>query len=807
MVTLSSQPKQVSLSSTPSQDVGSLTTPLTLPSVHELWTQALSLKPPSPSLSLSQLKRLMRMLNLLPRPLLTPEQTAPLYLNVALILAYLGEYFLAAESFHKAVELDEKCAIGWHGLGGMNFLLGNWKAARTAWKTCLVCLGARESLKYNVWKIGGSGSETEDGKTEMEWLLEKTRVEWNLMFAVLKNQEERERLQEKVWGINGIPAGLVFGPSFPAFINNLYDEKENKDLKMGHIEGAQVNARQHNSTNVPQANSRATSHGTDAATKPLPALPDHSPSTAVPLPRIQKGISFSRLFNRPRTSSASKARAPTPKRSDLPGAPFVCTDLSTPLPEGSFFRASSATRAGTVLYSKFDDPDFFDGVFDLDSEEDPDAGEHANELDYYFSTRPEPEVEMRHALTNRAPVGSKSLSTLPRRTPSYRSGRIQYPMMEMRDEFRQEKREQEMRVQEMREQEMREQEMREQEMRKQEMRRRGIPEREINSQTRGRKRDAIPIEAEKEVRKVTIAMENELRRIARWVEYKAYKEAVAEIRAKEAKDWPTEVEDEKWDQTAIKEENRRNAFARNLNLEHKDTETEQSAIGRDEKRTRRNVETQTAVRSRGVEKKTVLETVPEIGTTAESQETEENTQVRGRSDRKDVENQTAVKGLKAGKEKFLETNTPSQSPNAEEKDEVRGSSKRRTLETPTALKGQEEQKEKTVEMSVAGSRNTKRKERMSTGEKPKKPKPAKAELTVQKTELEYLKPARFEGFPPTSKEPKKPEPAKAKPSVQELEVEYLKPIRFEGFNGEWRLKDLEYEAEDRMKMEKLNGGK
>lgn len=787
MVTLSSHPKQVSLSSTPStQDVASLPTPLTLSSVHQLWTQALSLTPPSPSLSLTHLKRLLRMLNPLPRPLLTPAQTAPLYLNVALILAYLGEYFLAAESFHKAVKLDGKSAIGWHGYGGMKFLLGDWEKARGAWKTCLACLGTQQSLKYRVWKIGGSGAETEKGKTEKDWVLERARVEWNLKYAVLKDKEEREKLQEKVWGINGIPAGMVFGPSFPAKNDNLHDSKGTKGLKKGHMEGAKANARQHVPTNIPLANTRTLSHATENSTKPLPAIPDDTPSTAIPLPRTQKGISLSRLFTRPRTSSASKTQALKPKRPEFSAAPFTCGDLSVPLPvyEEGYSSAYSVTRAGLMPYSNFQQleafdntaaaiPDFFKNVFDTDSESDPDAEADADELKYYYSTQPEPEVDISHAVTSLAPVISTSLPLILPRTRSYRSGRIQYPLMEMRDEIRQEMR-----------------------------------QRDLNSHFGGRKRNAIPtkVEDKEEKKSRTTVENNELKKSAPTSEEGHLNEATTKIKSKESKEEPTKVEDKKSNRTATKaEENKQNGFTRHLQLEHKDTRIDKVELCKDEMRgrsARTNVEAQTAVKGRGAEKKMVLETVLEMSTPAESHETKDYNLVRGRSERRNGENQT---GFKGEKNKILEASTFSKSQKVEEKSEVRASSKKRNP------KGHGEQEAKALAMITEASQ--KLEESMPTRRGPAKPEPSKTEPTTQEPELEYLSPVRFEPkfekkeSKSTRKEPEKPEPAKPEPAIQEPELEYLKPVRFEGFNGEWREKDLEYEAEARMEREKLNGGK
>lgn len=631
----------------------------------------------------------------------------------------------------------------------MKFLLGDWKAARIAWKTCLSCLGPHQTVNYRVWKIGGDGAETEKGKKEKEWVLEKVRVEWNLSFAVLKLQEEREPLQEKVWGFNGIPAGMVFGPSFSANGDNLHHAKGNNGLN-AQIERVKANTRQEIPANILFANTRISSNATSTSTKPLPALPDHIPSTAIPLPPAQKGLSLSRFFTRPRTSSASKTRSHKPKRPDLPAPPFTCNDLLTrPVLYESDPCAPPATRTGAMLCSKFQQIDTFDNtvvtnpgsfqsVFNTDSESDPDAEAEADELNYYFHTQPEPEVDMRCAAASSVPVVSTSFPPLVSRFTFFRPGQTNYPFMEMRDEIRQE-----------------------------------MWQREANSRVGGRKRDVVPTKVENDGKKAIVTVENkELKKIARTVETGDPNSVATKIKDKESKEGPTKVEDHKWNvPTSKAEEKKRDGFTRNLQLDHTESEAEEVETDRGEERgrsTRRDAETQTALKGHRAGKKMVLEAVPEISAGAESQETKENNQVRGKSEGRDVENQAVLGGRKEGKEKTLEASTLTKSHKVEEKNEVRGSSKRRDLKTQTTRKSHADPKEKNLERGTAASQRI---ESMAT---------RKAE---------------------------KAKPTKAEPTMQEPKLEYLQPVRFEGFNGEWREQDLIWEAEDRMKKEKLNGGK
>ena len=429
MVSLSSYPDYNHLSSSPPQK--SVDPPLTIDTTQQLWTKALILTPPSPFLSLTHLRRLIRGLNLLPQPLLTPAQLSPLYLNVALILAFLGEYFLAAESFQKALELDSNSAIGWYGLAGMNFLLGDWEAARKAWRICLVCFGTEERVIYCVWMIGGNVTEAEASK-DRRWALEKAKVEWNLRFTSFERTLELEEQKHQVWDINGIPAGLVFGPNFSATENDFGNEKENNGFRKENFECNTIIPQQLSANQPPRA-TRITSPAPKSYTKPLPALPLPARTSSTPpsVHRTPKGLSISRLFSKPRTSSASKSSALKPKRQELLAEPFSCYNgtESSPVFESNLFRDGfgngKSHGIGVIAYATTANVKLFPSVFDTDSDSNEDAGAISYRLTPSASQTPKDEH-----VAHPAPTDSASNQLLPPRTNSHSAALVNTPRLE-----------------------------------------------------------------------------------------------------------------------------------------------------------------------------------------------------------------------------------------------------------------------------------------------------------------------------------------------------------------------------------------
>ncbi len=176
---------------------------------------------------------------------LSTEEIALLYINIALIHAYLGSYYLAAQAFDEALVLDEASGIAWFGLGIAKFYLRELRASKAAFGKCIACFVVQDmngnryqknELIYKVWagqlepldrpgtveNTGGSegfafnlhpfngimNSRLADG----QWNLELTRVEWNLRMAIIERNWVRKGAKKPgEWGLNGIPAGVIFG--------------------------------------------------------------------------------------------------------------------------------------------------------------------------------------------------------------------------------------------------------------------------------------------------------------------------------------------------------------------------------------------------------------------------------------------------------------------------------------------------------------------------------------------------------------------------------------------------------------------
>ncbi|KAL8863674.1 MAG: hypothetical protein Q9178_000357 [Gyalolechia marmorata] len=176
---------------------------------------------------------------------LSTEEIALLYINIALIHAYLGSYYLAAQAFDEALVLDEASGIAWFGLGIAKFYLRELRASKAAFGKCIACFvgqnrnGSRyqkNELIYKVWAgqlepLDRPGTAKDaDGPEDFaftrhpfngimssrladgHWKLELTRVEWNLRMAIIERNWVRKGAKKPgEWGLNGIPAGVIFG--------------------------------------------------------------------------------------------------------------------------------------------------------------------------------------------------------------------------------------------------------------------------------------------------------------------------------------------------------------------------------------------------------------------------------------------------------------------------------------------------------------------------------------------------------------------------------------------------------------------
>lgn len=396
---------------------------INLASAKEIWAQALRLDPPSASQSFVKLQRLLCRLQGLHEPVLTKSETSHLHVNVGLLLAYLGETALAAQSFQQAVEFDKSSAIGWHALGGMAFLLGMWQEAGEAWTQCWHCFGSQqESIIYYMWKIGGGCEFSESGKPEREWELQKMDVEWNMKFAYSNNGWQREYMQERLWDLNGVPPGLFFGPSL-LIDCSYFDEGQ------GHCEAASANTLQHNLTGMRQTN-RTTSKCATNFTKPLPQLPSSAGSATLLIQLPQKTFLPRWPLFKIRALSPDKSKSHQQKQPEHSTAPLLPGNLMTACPVLQRpSRDLPAAKVGGLFSSK---TKFFEPsknkVFTCDSlVENPfhtDSESESDEEGYYLPTHPVLKHEVESSFTKSAPGASDVGAVSPNSTKSSKSGRV-----------------------------------------------------------------------------------------------------------------------------------------------------------------------------------------------------------------------------------------------------------------------------------------------------------------------------------------------------------------------------------------------
>ena len=209
---------------------------LSLPAIHAHWIATLFLPPTA---QMSNLRRLLRTVTRDHHPALRPRSLAalcPLYFDLALAYAFLGEYHLASTVFKEAVDSDTTSPIGWFGLGLAQAELGQWRSAKRSWKNCLKCFEAagdqQEGIPYVLFQIQNYTAQDETARglkkdlKSVSWTLDRTRVEFNYRVALRETGSKKLGLApraagEKRPGLNGIPAGLRFGPCWDARLQSL----------------------------------------------------------------------------------------------------------------------------------------------------------------------------------------------------------------------------------------------------------------------------------------------------------------------------------------------------------------------------------------------------------------------------------------------------------------------------------------------------------------------------------------------------------------------------------------------------------
>lgn len=198
------------------------------PNIYEIytsWTTALTL-PPVPRLS--AIRRLVNTISSKSSSniALHPISLARLYLDLALTYAYLGEYHLASLGFARAVNTDAQLAFALFAYGLSRAELGDWKDAKLYWKRCLRCFeqpeGCLKFIPYQPFQQAKPITSDDDVMTRNiglgeQWLLERDRVKWNLDRAAFETGDKEAGIKrlgpnDLRQGLNGIPAGMTFGP-------------------------------------------------------------------------------------------------------------------------------------------------------------------------------------------------------------------------------------------------------------------------------------------------------------------------------------------------------------------------------------------------------------------------------------------------------------------------------------------------------------------------------------------------------------------------------------------------------------------
>ena len=178
--------------------------------------------------------------------ILSPREVALLFINIGLIQAYLGQYYLAGEAFQEALVLDPDSAVAWFGLGIAKFYSSELSASQRAFKKCQRCfltwhadgyVYQQDELIYNVWpgqpdppnQTMTSAAENHDSGSSAigldlfkgimssrlpnnQWKLELLRTEWNYRAARERSTSLKARTENhQQRSLTGIPAGVIFG--------------------------------------------------------------------------------------------------------------------------------------------------------------------------------------------------------------------------------------------------------------------------------------------------------------------------------------------------------------------------------------------------------------------------------------------------------------------------------------------------------------------------------------------------------------------------------------------------------------------
>ncbi len=218
-------------------------TPLSV--LHNLWVASLA---GPPSAMLSSQKSLLNTILARSPSALTDAMSTCVLVNIALLHAFHGSLKLAITSFKEAIAHSPYCALAHYGLGVAWFLQAHNIDAIEAWEACMSCFGLAvpedskggasdgiNEIRYQFWKPSwhgeeqhshrGQGAKNRDNQYQLDWFLHKKAVLWNLHVATRSRQTNMDAVycpgkrtkpnnDLDVLFVNGIPAGMLFGPPF-----------------------------------------------------------------------------------------------------------------------------------------------------------------------------------------------------------------------------------------------------------------------------------------------------------------------------------------------------------------------------------------------------------------------------------------------------------------------------------------------------------------------------------------------------------------------------------------------------------------
>ena len=125
---------------------------------------------------------------------------APVWANVGIAHAHLGEYYTACQAFERATKLDPGNAIYWYLLSLAKFSLNKYRDAKSYTDACLACF-PRDMKRIDNISLG------------LNFVLEKDEVLWNLKHIILHvNWKMHGPAVPYQASLNRLPAGRLFKP-------------------------------------------------------------------------------------------------------------------------------------------------------------------------------------------------------------------------------------------------------------------------------------------------------------------------------------------------------------------------------------------------------------------------------------------------------------------------------------------------------------------------------------------------------------------------------------------------------------------